>query len=123
MRRYVKKRSEEVAFHFGQNLARARRVAALSQEELAQRASLHRTEIGMLEHGQRVARIDTVVKLAGALAIEPGELLAGIHWTPQDRVGGGFGFSAAHFGIAAPPPSWLPWLGGQDHSDSRPSSG
>lgn len=78
---------------FGRNLARARREAGLSQEELARRASLHRTEIGMLEHGQRVARIDTVVKLAGAMASEPGDLLEGIHWTPSDTSGGGFSFS------------------------------
>ena len=97
-RKYKKKRSEEVAVHFGRNLARARRIAGLSQEELGHRASLHRTEIGMLEHGQRVARIDTVVKLAGAMAIEPQQLLDGIHWTPRDQTGGGFSFSAAHFG-------------------------
>lgn len=52
----------------------------------------------MLEHGQRVARIDTVVKLAGAMAIEPHELLNGIQRTPRNKVGGGFNFSAAHFG-------------------------
>jgi hypothetical protein len=46
----------------------------------------------MLEHGQRVARIDTVIKVAGAMAIEPRELLEGIHWTPTDRTGGGFSF-------------------------------
>jgi transcriptional regulator with XRE-family HTH domain len=93
VRPHRKKRSEEVALRFGRNLARARRRAALSQEELGSRASLHRTEIGMLEHGQRTARIDTVVKLAGAMAIPPGELLEGIHWTPADTSGGGFSFS------------------------------
>jgi len=98
MRRYNNKRSEEVAFHFGKNLARLRRIAGLSQEELGQRASLHRTEIGMLEHGQRVPRIDTVTRLAGAMAIESGELLAGIHWTPRSPAEGGFSFSASHFG-------------------------
>lgn len=92
-RRYKKVPSEAVAIRFGKNLARARRLAGLSQEELAQRASLHRTEIGMLEHGQRVARIDTVIKVAGAMAIEPRELLDGIHWTPTDRTGGGFSFA------------------------------
>lgn len=91
-RRYKKVPSEAVAARFGKNLARARRLAGLSQEELAQRASLHRTEIGMLEHGQRVARIDTVIKVAGAMAIEPRELLDGIHWTPTNRTGGGFSF-------------------------------
>ena len=93
MRQHRKKRSEEVARRFGRNLARARRRAALSQEELGSRAALHRTEIGMLEHGQRVARIDTVVKLAGALAIPAGELLEGIHWTPAEPGRGGFSFS------------------------------
>jgi len=92
VRPYKKKRSAEVAVRFGKNLARARRLAALSQEELAIRASLHRTEIGMLEHGQRVARIDTVIKLSGAMAIEPAELLAGIHWTVPGTSGGGFSF-------------------------------
>lgn len=99
MRQHKKKRSEEVAVRFGQNLARERRKAGLSQEELANRASLHRTEIGMLEHGQRVARIDTVTKLAGAMAVEPAVLLEGIHWTPRDQIGGGFSFSSGPFGF------------------------
>lgn len=105
MRRHKKKRSEEVAFHFGKNLAMARRIAGLSQEELGVRASLHRTEIGMLEHGQRTPRIDTVTKLAGAMAIAPDELLAGIHWTPRSQAGGGFAFSAARFGALERPGS------------------
>ena len=44
-------RSEEVAVKFGRNLFRCRRRAAMSQEELGTLSSLHRTEIGMLEHG------------------------------------------------------------------------
>lgn len=72
----------DIAAHFGENLARCRKRADMSQEELAIRASLHRTEIGMLERGVRVARIDTLVKLAGALSIPPGELIEGIDWAP-----------------------------------------
>ena len=64
-------RSEEVARKLGQNLWRCRRRAAMSQEELGARASLHRTEIGMLEQGARLARVDTLMKLAGALSISP----------------------------------------------------
>jgi transcriptional regulator with XRE-family HTH domain len=82
-----------VAARFGENLRRCRRLAGLSQEELGARASLHRTEIGLLEHGQRVARIDTAVQLAGAMAIPPSELLEGIHWTPGEASPGGFSFS------------------------------
>jgi transcriptional regulator with XRE-family HTH domain len=86
-------RSEEVAIKFGRNLARCRRLARLSQEELGSRASLHRTEIGMLEHGTRLARVDTLMKLAGALSVPPSELLEGIHWTPGDSAEGRFAIS------------------------------
>lgn len=85
-----KGRSEAVAIRFGQNLRRARRRADLSQEELAVRASLHRTEIGLLEGGHRVARVDTLVKLAGSIGVPPAELLEGIHWTVGDTKSGAF---------------------------------
>lgn len=76
------------AERFGLNLQRCRRRMRLSQEEVATRASLHRTEIGMLEHGKRKARIDTIVKLCGALEAQPAELLEGIEWLPgQDHDG------------------------------------
>lgn len=87
-----KARSREVALRFGENLHRVRNRVGLSQEELAVRASLHRTEIGMLEHGQRVARIDTLIQLAGAMSIPPAELIAGINWDPGGVLGGTFGF-------------------------------
>jgi XRE family transcriptional regulator, regulator of sulfur utilization len=78
----------DIATRFGQNLARCRRQAGFSQEELGVLASLHRTEIGMLERGVRLARIDTLIKLAGAMEIPPGELLDGLDWMPAGpRVG------------------------------------
>jgi transcriptional regulator with XRE-family HTH domain len=86
-------RSEEVAVKFGRNLFRCRRRAAMSQEELGALASLHRTEIGMLEQGTRLARVDTLMKLAGALSISPLELLDGIHWTPASSADGSFTIS------------------------------
>lgn len=86
-------RSEEVALKFGRNLWRCRRRASMSQEELGSRASLHRTEIGMLEQGTRLARVDTLMKLAGSLSISPMELLEGIDWTPGSTSEGGFAIS------------------------------
>jgi transcriptional regulator with XRE-family HTH domain len=73
-----------VAEQFGENLRRLRKRADLSQEEAAVRASLHRTEISHLERGQRIARVDTVAKLAAALEVDPGEFFAGIEWQPGD---------------------------------------
>jgi len=74
----------DIAAQFGENLARCRKRADISQEELGVRASLHRTEISQLERGLRVARIDTLVKLAGSLEVPAENLLAGIAWSPGD---------------------------------------
>jgi len=73
---------QDLKLQFGKNLARCRKRADLSQEELAVRASLHRTAVGQLERGERVARVDTLVKLAGSLGSPPGELLDGMGWDP-----------------------------------------
>ncbi len=80
----------DIAALFGENLARCRKLADMSQEELGIRASLHRTEISQLERGLRVARIDTLVKLAGALGVSPAELIAGIDWSPGSTTAGRF---------------------------------
>lgn len=76
----------------GDNLRRARRRIGLSQEQVAIRASLHRTEVGLLERGGRVARVDTLIQLAGAMSVRPSELIDGINWTPGDLRGGSFEF-------------------------------
>jgi len=68
------------AVRFGANLLSRRKAAGLSQEETAYSAGVHRTEVGLLERGERVPRIDTVVKVAAALSVPPGDLLDGIIW-------------------------------------------
>jgi DNA-binding XRE family transcriptional regulator len=91
LREIQKDAAVDIATHFGRNLARCRKRAKLSQEELAVRASLHRTAVGQLERGERVARVDTLIKLAGSLGIPPGDLLAGMGWTPGGTTIGQFG--------------------------------
>jgi transcriptional regulator with XRE-family HTH domain len=71
-----------VASRFGENLLRCRKRANLSQDELGIRASLHRADISLLERGIEMPRVDTLLKLAGALSISPSELVEGIDWTP-----------------------------------------
>jgi transcriptional regulator with XRE-family HTH domain len=85
--------AEEVAEHFGRNLTRLRRRVDLSQDELGLRASLHRTEISLLERGLRLARVDTVVKLSGALETDPGALFDGLSWMPGGTLIGRFSLS------------------------------
>jgi transcriptional regulator with XRE-family HTH domain len=79
-----------VAVNFGNNLRYCRKRAKVSQEDLGFAAGLHRTEIGLLERGARIPRIDTLVKLAGGLSIPPEELLDGIDWQPGSIERGGF---------------------------------
>jgi transcriptional regulator with XRE-family HTH domain len=79
-----------VAERFGDNLRRQRKLADLSQDEVAFRASVHRTEVSQLERGLRHARVDTVAKLAGALEVDPGELFVGIVWEPGKTYHGRF---------------------------------
>ena len=72
----------DIAARFGDYLARQRKLADLSQEELSVMASLHRTEVSQLERGLRLCRIDTLIKLAGSLEVSPDALLDGINWNP-----------------------------------------
>jgi len=68
------------AERIGRNVFMARRRAGLSQEELGVLAGLHRTEIGMVENGERLPRVDTLLKLAFSLAVRVEDLVAGIEW-------------------------------------------
>jgi transcriptional regulator with XRE-family HTH domain len=65
---------------FAANLVAARRAARLTQEALADRCDLHRTEISLLERGGREPRLGTLIKLASAIGITPESLCAGISW-------------------------------------------
>ncbi len=82
--------AEGVALKFGDNLRRFRTLAGLSQKELAERASLRRTEVAELESGERIARIDGLLQLAEAMAIRPEDLIAGISWIPGEAEDGDF---------------------------------
>lgn len=75
-----RKVDREMARRLGRNVFLARRRAGFSQEEVGAMASLHRTEVGMVENGERLPRADTLIKLAAALGIDAAELLAGIEW-------------------------------------------
>jgi len=49
------------AKRLGRNLFMARRRAGFSQEDLGALTCLHRTEIGMVENGTRLPRVDTLI--------------------------------------------------------------
>jgi transcriptional regulator with XRE-family HTH domain len=50
----------------------------ISQEKLAEMASLHRNYIGVLERGGQFASLGAIVKIAHALKVKPASLLENI---------------------------------------------
>ncbi len=70
---------------FATNLRKARNEAGVSQEELAFRCDLHRTEISLLERAGREPRLGTIVKLAFSLGTTPAALVEGVAWTPKNH--------------------------------------
>ena len=79
-----------VGLRFGANLKRSRRRASLSHQDLALRVEVHRTEIGVLERGLRLPRLDTILKLSAGVEASPCALLAGLQWLPGHYVEGKF---------------------------------
>jgi transcriptional regulator with XRE-family HTH domain len=59
---------------FGKTVRRFRKQTGLSQEELADRAGIHRTYIGGIERGERNPTLLMIHRLAKALAIKPARL-------------------------------------------------
>lgn len=81
---------QAVAQRFAENLSSHRQRAGLTQEALASLAEIHRTQVSELLRGKQLPRVDTLVKLAGALGIEPVQLLEGISFEPTDAQPGQF---------------------------------
>lgn len=66
---------KEIQIVFGNRLKKLRLSQKISQEELAFRSGLHRTYISSVERGERNISLVNIVRLARALAVEPGRLL------------------------------------------------
>lgn len=54
---------------FGQKVREERHKLGLSQEELASRAGVHRTYIGMIERAEKNITLENIEKIAKALEI------------------------------------------------------
>jgi transcriptional regulator with XRE-family HTH domain len=66
----------------GERVRARRRELGLSQQDLAERALLHWTFVGQVERGQRNLSVNNLLKLAQALAIDPGSLVTGLSPAP-----------------------------------------
>lgn len=65
---------------FSQNLRRHRKAAGISQEKLGVRANVHRNIVGQLELATRLPDLETLLKLAAGLELQPALLLDGMVW-------------------------------------------
>ena len=65
---------ERVQAAFGKALKWFRASLGVSQEQLAERAELHRTYVGDVERGERNISLLNIAKIADALRIKPSKL-------------------------------------------------
>ncbi|WP_018599368.1 helix-turn-helix domain-containing protein [Mycobacterium sp. 155] len=63
---------------FGQRVAARRHELGLSQEKAAEIIGVHWTYLGQVERGRRNVTLHNILKIAGGLGIDAGELLSGL---------------------------------------------
>ena len=79
---------------FGRRVKQHRKLARMTQEQLAEKAGISFAFVGHIERGTRKASLDTVVKLANALKVSPEILLQDS--LDNDLLGNGMEMSAKH---------------------------
>jgi len=68
------KLNEEILIKFGKKVREKRKGKGLSQEQLAFKANLHRTYIGMIERAEKNITLLNIQKIANALEISIKEI-------------------------------------------------
>lgn len=77
----MKKKVEDLTARIGKRVFELRRLADLTQSELAERAGLGEKYVGEIERGQRDVRLKTLQSLARALQVETCDLF---NFTDED---------------------------------------
>lgn len=67
---------------FAEILIAARKKAGMTQEELAFLSGLDRTTISALERAASSPKLESVIRLAGALQLDPVALVPAVRWRP-----------------------------------------
>jgi transcriptional regulator with XRE-family HTH domain len=68
--------TSEILIKFGNIIRKLRKEQGISQEELAHRADLHRTYIGMIERAEKNITLLNIEKLAKALDVNITDLFS-----------------------------------------------
>lgn len=67
-------KTKSIVILFGERVRELRKEKEISQEELADRAGVHRTYVGMIERGEKNITIVNIQKIAKALGVGIREL-------------------------------------------------
>jgi transcriptional regulator with XRE-family HTH domain len=67
--------SKNILEKFGKKVRKERLNQGLSQEELAAKAGVHRTYIGMIERAEKNITLESIEKIAKALKLRPSDLI------------------------------------------------
>ncbi len=70
-----KMKKSDILEKFGEKLKEYRKLKGLSQEQLAEKANMHRTYIGMLERAEKNITLLNIEKIAIALEIKITDLI------------------------------------------------
>ena len=74
----IKAKNRKLTCSVGERLRELRRQAGLSQEDLAEKAGLHRTYVGSCERGERNISIVNLERLCRSLGVSMSEFLLDI---------------------------------------------
>ncbi len=67
---------QKILIKFGERVRKTRKEKELSQEQLAFKANLHRTYIGMIERAEKNITLSNIEKIANALEVNINDLLS-----------------------------------------------
>ncbi|MCT4583102.1 MAG: helix-turn-helix transcriptional regulator [Flavobacteriales bacterium] len=65
---------QNILIKFGERVREIRKENGLSQEELAHKADLHRTYIGMIERAEKNITLVNILKISDALGVQVKDL-------------------------------------------------
>jgi transcriptional regulator with XRE-family HTH domain len=68
----------EVLSVLGKRIAELRKQRGFSQEDFAEECGLHRTEMGLLERGKTIPRLDTLLLVSKSLKLTISELISSL---------------------------------------------
>lgn len=77
--------SHTASVAFGRRMRELRAEYGVSQDEIASRTGIHPTTIGRLERGANEPRLTTILRIARALHVQPGDLLNDVRHAGHSR--------------------------------------